>query len=209
MTPLDRHRQERLESRMSVLADQNGATRLAGHLFHSENKIHLGPHQAFLAERCFAAEEDLAKVQHNPKPRTIAFLEFAEGFNGLSNACYNVLAYGPVREKTVPQKLVDRSVLVLNDLFAGREPTSGKARRLLRRQLLEELRGILKVRHQQPAVSGPDVLNGFLGRSITVVSVAVTLMPESEAVVSDLYQVAFIQTAGLRDAAPVDVGSIA
>ena len=210
VTPLLRCGQELLDLAVRRFAEQRRFTDRARQLFHSENEINLVPQKTFFTHRGLSSHEDLPMMQDEPETRVGGLLHRLELGYGSRHRGGGVLALDPISEKTVAEELIDRPVIVIDDLFAGRQPSACDPGRLFGGKPFRELSGRLDVSQEKPAVQRSDFLDGFFrARPVRSGRPFRPGMSKSEAMLGDRYLVAVRQLAGLAHSSSVQIGAIA
>ena len=150
----------RLNFRTRSLAKHDRSADGTCHFFHAEKKIHLGPHQAFFAEAGCSAEQDFAKVQHQPERRLPDGLQRPIGRERGGDLLRDTGSFPPKREITIAEIFVDDAAVFLDDLARIPHPFPHRHGQILRTEALAQLREFLNVRDKQPAAFRLDARHG-------------------------------------------------
>src|SRR2546421_8150233 len=108
-----------------------GLAQRAGQLFQPKNQIYFAPHQTFFAHRRDSPDRDWPEMHHEAKRRPFLSLQFLERGDYRRDILRTRGGLGPIRKETIAEVFVNYAVLILDYLFAAKNPCSEKDVQLL------------------------------------------------------------------------------
>src|SRR5437667_3222133 len=125
-----------------------GLAQRAGQLFQPKNQIYFAPHQTFFTHRRESSEHDWPEMHNEAKRRPFLSLQFLERGDYRQDVLRARSGIRPISEKTIAKVFVNYSLLILDDLFATKNPRSNKHVQVFALQLAAQRRKTANVRDQ-------------------------------------------------------------
>src|SRR5207248_11640357 len=104
-------------------------------------------HQTLFSPRRDASDRDWPKVCNRAKRRRFISLQLLEPWDYRRNPLRTRSGLGPIRKKTITEVFVNYAVLILDYLFAAKNPRSDKNVQVLALHLAAQRRKPANVRH--------------------------------------------------------------